>query len=353
MPIFREIVFTKTPLQKVFRYNDEFQLIPYKSEIGPEITKYVVDYPCFLEYSLPENKCDIKAQLAKEREICVLLTAFSIYRVFVYDIHASSWGVKVPLFGLDAMVSETDKEIQKQVTSQVCEFYYPCFYYKDIRQDLIVGEFAHVDVLDRMKLLKHYYSYISCEQDRFDIRNKAAELELSEETLQCLNAYYCLDKETKIKVFSAARLISDSIALKDYRYSLSFLAGVASLETLAEMVYHDNEMVVEDCHCCHAIKLSPYHCSNCGRPIWGVTAKVKKFLNEYVSGDKTDVKNYNAIYDLRSKITHLGDIFSMDTIFKASEKKEKKEFYLGYKLIEYARRGMIGVMSNQFNPNVC
>lgn len=180
-----------------------------------------------------------------------------------------------------------------------------------------------------MNFFKHYNSYIGCEQDRFDIRNKRAELKLSEETLQCLNAYHCLDKETRSKVFSAARLISDSIALKDYRYSLSFLAGVASLETLAEMVYHDNEKVVEDCHYCHAIKSSPHYCSNCGRPIWGVTAKVKKFLNEYVSDDKTDVKNYNKIYNLRSKITHLGDIFSMDTIFKASEKKKRKSFILG------------------------
>lgn len=348
MPVFREIVFTKTPLRKVFRYNDEFQLIPYKSAIGPEITRYVVDYPCFLEYGLPEGNSDIEAQLAKEREICILLTAFSIYRVFVYDIHASSWGVKMPLFGLDVM-GLSDNETVTQIQSQVSEFYYPCFYYKKIRQDLLIKEFMDVEESKKMKLLERYYSYISNEQDRFDTRNQNAEVVLSKETLKCLDEYYAMDSYNKTRVFAAARLISDSIALKDYRYSLSFLACVASLETLAEMVYHDNENVIEDCHYCHAIKSSPHHCSNCGRPIWGVTAKVKKFLNEYVSDDNADISNYNQIYDLRSKITHLGDIFSMDTIFKTSEKKEKKEFYLGYKLIEYARRGMIGVMLNQLD----
>ena len=82
----------------------------------------------------------------------------------------------------------------------------------------------------------------------------------------------------------------------------------------------------------------------CGRPIWGVTAKVKNFLKEYVSSNDEDVKNYNKIYNLRSKITHTGDIFTGDSIYDSDEDRRDRENKMEYKLIEYARRGMVSVM---------
>lgn len=342
MAIFREIVFTKTPLRKTYRYRDIFQLVPYKSETGPDVTKYVVDYPCFLEYHLPDTddgKRDFEAELAKEREICVLLTAFSVYRVFVYDIHASSWGVKIPIFSIF-----DKREDEQAIRDQVSEFYYPVFYYRDRGKDLHIDSFTDPLENSRMKLLPRYYSFIHHEQDRFDVRNEAAEITFSKETERCLNSYYSLEEDKKKKLFSAARLISDCIALKDYRYSLSFLAGVAALETLADIV-SEEEQVVEACPNCHAIQSSPYTCEKCGRPIWGIATKVKSFLKEYVSEKEEDLANYNKIYNLRSKITHTGDIFTMDSIFKSSDKKKETEFKLGYMLISYARQAMIGVMA--------
>ena len=122
------------------------------------------------------------------------------------------------------------------------------------------------------------------------------------------------------------------------------MAGVAALETLSDMVTNDKDLIEEDCHSCHHIKSSPYICPKCGRPIWGVTAKVKNFLKEYVSSNDEDVKNYNKIYNLRSKITHTGDIFTGDSIYDSDEDRRDKENKMEYKLIEYARRGMASVM---------
>ena len=75
-----------------------------------------------------------------------------------------------------------------------------------------------------------------------------------------------------------------------------------------------------------------------------MTAKVKNFLKEYVSSKDEDVKNYNRIYNLRSKITHTGDIFTGDSIYDSDEDRRDKENRMEYKLLEYARRGMASVM---------
>ena len=355
MSIQREIVFTKTPLRKTFRYRDEFQLMPYTSKVGPPITKYVVDYPCYLEYKIPDayqnERRNFNLELNKDREICILLTAFSPYRFFTIDIHASSWGVKIPLWGGEAellLMSENNCNLSKyeeiDILNQMSEYYYPCFYYPDKGLDLNINNFSEVEVEERMKL-KKMYSYLGThEQDRYDVRNDKAEVTLSEETVKCFDAYFALDEATKAKVFSAAFLISDSISLGDFKNSLSFLAAVAALETLADIANSDKEQVIEACKSCHAISSSPYKCPKCGRPIWGVTKKVKEFLKEYVSANDEDVANYNKIYNFRSKITHTGGIFLMDSVFRGSKEKRDLEFNLRHKLIGYARRAIINLL---------
>ena len=130
----------------------------------------------------------------------------------------------------------------------------------------------------------------------------------------------------------------------DYRYSLSFLAAVASLETMADIADNGNNQVIEECGSCHSIKYSPYTCPKCGKYIWGVTTKVKEFLKTHVSQKEEDVANYNKIYNLRSKITHVGDIFIKDSIFKSTETREHQEFEMGYKAIAYARQALKSLM---------
>lgn len=344
MPIYRTIAFTKTPLRKAFKYRDVFQLVPYTFDFKPEVSKYAVDYPCFLEYSLSNDNCDLKAQWNKERELTVILTAISIYRVFIYDFYASSWGVKFPTFSIDYIAKEEQKSID-EIINESPEFYYSGFFYKDPKS-ILNNTFTEFVEEDRMAVLKSYFSFIAIEQDRYDIRNDYAEICFSEETIRSLDAYFSMGEDVRKKVYSAARLISDCIALKDYRHSLSFMAGVAALETMADMDTNNDEKVVEACSSCHAIESSPYTCSKCGRPIWGVTAKVKNFLKKYVSCDEVDIKMYNKIYDSRSKITHTGDIFLNDSIFDTDDKRMAKENIMEYKLLEYARRGLVGLLTS-------
>ncbi len=344
MPIFRIVVFTKTPLRKTFKYRDVFQLVPYTDDFIPKVTRYVVDYPCFLEYNLPDERCDLKSQWDRDREIPILLTAFSIYRVFIYNFYASSWGVAYPTYSYDYVSHELSKSDFQELIHTPPVYNYSGFYYEDPKHILKSNSFSDAIGSNIMTLNKHYVSYLAFEQGRYDIRNDSAEITFSEETLACLDAYYAMDGDIRKKIFSAARLISDCIALDDYRHSLSFMAGVAALETLADLATSDEGQVVEDCHSCHHIAFSPYTCSKCGRPIWGVTKKVKNFLKEYVSRKDEDVKNYNAIYNIRSKITHTGDIFVADSIFDDDESRSLRESRLGYKLLEYARRGMIAFL---------
>lgn len=356
MSIHREIVFTKTPLRKSFRYRDEFQLIPYTSNYGPDITKYVVDYPCFLEFRIPsisDDKCGSNVLINKEREICKLLTAFSPYRFFTIDIHASSWGVKIPLWGVEAehlLMSKNNSNLSKyeeiDIFNQVSEYYYPCFHYPYKGQDLSIDNFSEA-VGDKMRLKRMYHYLGTYEQDRYDVRNDEVEVILSEETVKCFDTYFAMDEATKAKIFSAAFLISDSISLGDFKNSLSFLAAVAALETLADIANSDKEQVIEACGSCHAIFSSPYKCPKCGRPIWGVTKKVKEFLKEYVSANAEDVAYYNKIYNLRSKITHAGDIFLMDSVFNGPKEKREMEFNLRGKVIVYARQAMVNLLLNK------
>lgn len=341
MKYFREIVFTKAHLERAFRYKDLFQLLPYQPKWRkPYISKYVVDFPCVLEYCLSEEECkDVQQLLDKEREICILLTAFSIYRVFQYDIHASSWGVKIPFYCSD---TESKRQLRR-MHSQVSEFYYPMFFYPRIKKDLKITGFTEVPPEGMMVIAEHYQSYLHFEHGRFDVKREPA-LSFAKDTVRCLDEYYALNESSRKKVFSAARLITDSIELMDYRYSLSFLAAVASLETMADIADNGNNQVIEECGSCHSIKYSPYTCPKCGKYIWGVTTKVKEFLKTHVSQKEEDVANYNKIYNLRSKITHVGDIFTKDSIFKSTETREHQEFEMGYKAIAYARQALKSLM---------
>lgn len=47
--------------------------MPYTKDFKPEVSRYAVDYPCFLEYSLPDDNCDGKAQWDKDREILSMI----------------------------------------------------------------------------------------------------------------------------------------------------------------------------------------------------------------------------------------------------------------------------------------
>ena len=346
MGIFRTIVFSRTPLRKVFRYKEVFQLVPYTDEFEPKVSKYAVDYPCFLEYSMPDVKDgirDVEAEWLREHEICTLLTAFSEYRVFMYDIHAFSWGVKFPVYCLDYFQSGKE-ELDHDLLNEKAEFYHPGFYYKDVNHLLKENEYSVAEEEQMMKLKEHSSLYTSFEENRCDTRNKDAELCFAKDIVQCLDVYFGLNVDVRSKVYSSARLIYDSIELMGYRHSLSLLAGVAALETMANLMTKDEDKVVEACGSCHAIASSPYTCKECGRPIWGVTKKVIEFLKEFVSSEEDDVKNYKNIYNLRSKITHTGDIFLEDTVFWEKREQGVKQFEIGCKVIEYARRGIVGVL---------
>ena len=86
MKTYQEIVFTRTPLKKCFRYKDKFRLLPFNNS-SIKNNLFVVDYPCVLEYQLATtDPISIETQLNTEIELCLLLTAFSTYRFFTYDI---------------------------------------------------------------------------------------------------------------------------------------------------------------------------------------------------------------------------------------------------------------------------
>ena len=164
MGVYRTIVFTRTPLRKVFRYKGEFQLVPYTDKFEPKVSKYAVDYPCFLEYSMPDGKDGIRdseAEWLREHEICTLLTAFSEYRVFMYDIHAFSWGVRFPIYCLDYFQSGKE-ELDYDLLNEKAEFFHPGFYYEDVNQLLKENVYTVAEEEELMELKEHsFYIQIS------------------------------------------------------------------------------------------------------------------------------------------------------------------------------------------------
>lgn len=300
----KNIIFSKTPLNGCYRFADEFQLYPINLEKAPTSSK-ATHFPLIIEFTLDEREikhieefdsegvnkmvAEMTAQTNKLIQITNLLSAITNFRFFFYRQPEMQWSVAIP----DELTPEIEKEFNNTSSSWSILIYK----YKGMAKDLTITEFSMPE-FPPLKLVsqKYYYYY-----DPIENKNKCIDFPSTAEEI--FSKYYKLN-DTELKIFnSAMHQFCNGLDLFKNMKSLSFFSLVSSIETLVNLEFK-GEKIEFECNDCKTIKSSKRQCQKCGRPIWGIAAKFREFLFEYVSNKSESKKVYNKIYNIRSKITH-------------------------------------------------
>ncbi len=304
---YKNIVFSKTPLTTHFRHADEFQIYPCDFPLAPRST-HCFDFPLVIEYwvdtdqkiPMPKELEDSKIILTgtlqqnKLNATLRLLSAITNHRFFNYGGKEFKWGLSIP----DKKLTEEEKKI---FDAKPSETFWGIYTYPNMYEDLHIKEFS-AQTHTNSTFSKHFLYYMN---DPLDDRAKQISFPIT--ISQILNKYFALDIKTKKVIDSVTHLICNGIDSKDKMKSLAFLSFVSAIEIIVNFEYKDKkDGIAFDCTDCQAIKTSPLSCPKCGRPVWGVKAKYKSFLQTYVSNSEESMQKFNKIYNMRSTIVHNG-----------------------------------------------
>jgi hypothetical protein len=314
----RNIIFSKTPLLAHLRFEDQFQIYPIQFEKAPKFER-ADDIPFVIEYWIDEDeKVEISdefesikgimkstsLQEKKRNQITRILSIITNHRFFNLEYEGLKWGVPFP-------TSEMSKD---EINSQSSQPIMPIYNYPGLKDDLSIKAFSKQTAPDP-RLVQHKKYYI------FDpVENRKGEITFPDTVYHTLDAYFNLDTKTKKKVDTICHLVSCGLELETKMKSLSFLSFVSAIESLVSIEYKSKKGEVEiECKRCQSIKSSPINCPECGKPIWGVSAKFKEFLKTYVASSEDSNRKFNRIYGLRSRIAHNGSLLLGDEFFDWSQ----------------------------------
>ena len=311
----KNIIFSKTPLKGIYRFADEFQIYPINLE-GYPISKNTKHFPLIIEFHYEESEItkvkpfdgdednDLNEMVSQSSfqtnkliQITNLLSTITNYRFFFYRYPEMSWSVPIP----EEVTDENRDELNKTSSAWSAKLYF----FKDMWKQLQIKEFS-TPQFEAVELIpqRKYYWYDP-------IESKEKEITLPNTINTILYHYFNLDAKEREIVDSSIHQFCNGIDLFDNMKSLSFFSFVSSIETMVNYEFRD-DIVEYDCNDCKSLKASSYQCQKCGNPIWGIAAKFREYLFRYVSNSPEGKKLYNAVYNIRSKITHTGYLLSGD-----------------------------------------
>jgi hypothetical protein len=340
----RNIIFTKTPFKSHFYHFDRFQIYPCDYPDAPK-SDNAQDFPLILEWWMDEDeKPDVSEHFEEikdfmsdmdhirttRNEITRILSALTNHRFFSYENTDIKWGIEFPEKVDTASLSEEELARMNNVSSKSFTMLY---YYPKVGYDMGTSGFS-TQTHSSPEFVKYPRYFFD---DPLDGRNKT--LTLPNSLNIALMGYYRLDAKSKKIVNTVAHLICNGIDLRDKMKSLSFLSFVSAIETLVNFVYKDQKDQIEfECKSCQRIKSSPIHCPQCDNPIWGVKAKFKAFLSEYISDDEKSITKYGKIYNLRSDIVHNGALLLGDEQSNWDKSTKADSQYITHiEAMQYAR----------------
>jgi len=324
---YRSIIFTRSPLESQFRFEDKFQILPIISDKAPT-SPYCRHFPLFLEYFIDYDQSDnaqgitlfedVSAQQVVEHEIINLLSVVSNHRFFKYHSSNNHWAVMTPNVGFDNLTPDQTEKFNNQTSSwSMSSFLYP-----ELRKDLYITDFTE-QIIDETPIVSPYTDYFL----KNPIDDYTIQIKFPETIYTSLKCYYTLSELTLNRTKSIISLICDGIDIIDFKRSLGFLSFVSAIEALVGLEISDKEVEYK-CDSCKTVTDSPYKCTKCGSPIWGIKAKFREFLSKFVSESSKSITKYNKIYNLRSQITHQGQLFIGDYEFSFKDLNKKENDWL-------------------------
>lgn len=342
---YRNIIFCKTPLKSHFRFGDILQLFPCYYEGAPQNKGGNGTYPIIIEYWVDEEKnpevpdefASIKNiassttnQVNRLNKLIRLLTAVSNHHILSFMDTTIRWGMPLP----DNELTPEEEEIYNLQSSQR---YMSLFSYPGMSKDMEIDGFsAPRHPLSKLVSHKLYYTH-----DPVDSHEK--EITLPDSIENILKAYLGLDEKSQKIADTVAHLIANGVKLREDMKSISFLTFVSAIETLVNYEYRKaKDQIVFDCTDCQTMKSSPIHCPKCNRPIWGVKAKFRSFLQTYVANSDAAVSKFNRIYNLRSEMVHNGMLLLGDEQMDWSKSQKKdNQWQLHIETMQLARLSLV------------
>lgn len=112
--------------------------------------------------------------------------------------------------------------------------------------------------------------------------------------------YFTLKESYLLRFRMSLMLYYNSIKIRKYSPSMSFVALISAIENLVDFEGKINAFKIENC-------------PECGQKKYKVSRRFKDFMIKYCDNDSEDFKGYlNKTYTLRSEIAHMGDLLYND-----------------------------------------
>ena len=347
----KNIIFSKTPLKTIYRFSDEFQIYPINIE-GYPISKKTEHFPLIIEFHYEENEIEkvvpfkneddkdlnemiseTSFQTNKLIQITNLLSTITNYRFFFYRHTEMNWAIPIP----DDINDENREEINNMSSVWSAKIYY----FKDMGKQLQIKEFSTPNFETTERILQRDYYYYD------PIESNEKEITLPHTIDVILNKYFSLESKEREIVDSSIHQFCNGVDLFKNMKSLSFFSFISSIETMVNYEFKD-DIVKYDCNDCKSLKESSYQCQKCGNPIWGISAKFREYLFRYVSNSPEGRKLYNAVYNIRSKITHTGYLMSGDKFLDWDFSDKTEEISMKHlEAMQLCRRSLANWLQNK------
>ena len=276
---FRRFIFTLTPLKKSYKFQELFQIVPFKAENSPKcsIAKH---FPAFIEFWIEKEFYyqigDSLDKLAFTEnyldELINLLSALSNHLFFRYHNEDDSWRIEYPNIDFKELTTEQ----KDYFTNQTSKWSSSIFMYPGYGNDQIIKQFSEISN-DTINIRPAYHYFTSD-----PVEKSKGEIEFPDTMANSLVKYFNLNGKEKEKIRSVTKLINQGLEISNRMRSLGFLAYVSSIEGLLNLEY-SNTKIKFKCNSFKSIKESPFTCDECGEPVWGISAKFYAFLQKYVS----------------------------------------------------------------------
>lgn len=347
----KKIIFSKTPLKKTYRFADEFQIYPINLE-GYPISKNTTHFPLIIEFYYEENEIKnvqpfkndddngLNEMISKSSfqtnkliQITNLLSIITNHRFFFYRNPEMNWSIPIP----DEVNDQNKEEINN--TSSIWSA--KVFYFKDMGRQLQIVEFSTPQFETIQQILQRDYYFYD------PIESNEKEITLPHTIDIILNKYFNLELQEREIVDSSIHQFCNGIDLFQNMKSLSFFSFVSSIETMVNYEFKD-DIIKYDCNDCKSLKESSYHCQKCGKPTWGIGAKFREYLFRYVANSPEGKKLYNAVYNIRSKITHTGYLMSGDKFLDWDFSDKTEEISMKHlEVMQLCRRSLANWLRNK------
>ena len=307
------IIFTKTPLNKYFRFLDVFQILPCHHLKDLPYSDLQRHYPAILEYwtsyeeevAVPEIFEGLKdfvtsttRMIVKQDLILSLLSCFTNHLFFRYSDTTGTWGVPM----LDDNASREEMDTWSSKWNLVL------FHSPGLSKQLKITGFSKHQYND-IELSKHFPYY----QDDPNLdTDKNREITFPETIYMDLDSYFSQDKESKDVLNTAISYAVSAIELKQIKKTMSVVAAFTAVETMVNFEFRNQEAE---------------KCNTCGQLQFKVAKKYRDYLLKYLGDSAHNKKKFNAYYSLRSKIVHTGQRFETESLFAdVPEEKKNKEY---------------------------